>query len=147
MSLGKLDTLVEVERDTAEVIDIINGETYAFLSGSTPFNYQHDAKWTGSGTLMLTTTVGGTFGVEYAVDQDAKTIEEIWSHGKDENVFAVVLGEADELPNGNRFVSYGMGGLVQEVNPSGEIVWEMQGRQAVDRIASVRFFDDFYANQ
>ena len=57
VSLGKLDTVVEVDRDTAEVIDIINGDTYTFLSGTTPFNYQHDAKWTDSGTLLMTTTM------------------------------------------------------------------------------------------
>ena len=146
MSLGKLDTLVEVDRDTAEVVDIINTDTYVFAQGTTPFNYQHDAKWTDSGTLLMTTTMGGTFGVEYAIDRDAKTIEQVWSHGQDQNILAVVLGEVDELPNGNRFVSYGMGGLVQEVNPDGQVVWELQARQAVDRIASVRFFDDFYSN-
>jgi hypothetical protein len=146
ISLGNLDTLIEVDRATGELLDTINADTYTFTQGSAKFNYQHDAKWTDDNTLLMTTTAGGTFGVEYQVDQEAGTVDQIWSHGEGESVFAIVLGEVDDLPNGNRFVSFGMGGLVQEITETGEVVWELQARQAVDRFASVRFFDDFYAH-
>jgi hypothetical protein len=146
VSLGNTDTLIEIDRDTGELLDTINEHTYAFSADSVKFNYQHDAKWTDDDTLLMTTTMGGTFAVEYEVDRVARTVKQIWSHGEDKSVFAVVLGEVDVLPNGNRFVSFGMGGLIQEITATGEVVWELQARQAVDRIASVRFFDDFYAH-
>ncbi|MFH1468928.1 MAG: aryl-sulfate sulfotransferase [Pseudomonadota bacterium] len=130
VSVRNFDVLLEVDMQSGAVLREFGGEDgYRFAEGSRTFNYQHDATWTVDDTLLLITTdeeVRETTAVEYAVDDGAQTLTEIWSQGDGEGHYALVQGTARDLSNGNRLINYGSVGLVQEVTLDHEVVWEMK---------------------
>lgn len=113
-----------------EVIDIINGRgaadgNYTYTHGE-PFVGQHGVHWAANGDLLM--FVGGhnepLHAVRYALDREAQTIEEVWSFGEDADRPVAVLGEVQELPDGNLLISWGAWGILQIVSPAGEVLWE-----------------------
>jgi hypothetical protein len=129
LSIRNFDVILEIDATSGEVLREFGGEDgYAFTEGSRVFNYQHDVSWTADGTLLLISTdeeISETTAVEYAVDDDAQTIDEIWSHGDGEGHNVLVQGTARDLANGNRMINFGSVGLIREVTLDNEIVWEM----------------------
>lgn len=132
VSFRNLDMIAEIDADSGEVLREFGGATgYQLTEGSRSFNYQHDVSWTPADTLLMITTddkVNETTAVEYAIDDDERTLEEIWSHGDGEGIHVLVQGTARELDNGNRLINFGSSGLVREVTPEGDVVWEMSVR-------------------
>jgi len=147
VSLRNFDVLLEIDRESGTLLREFGGDAgYAFADGSRAFNYQHDANWTAAHTLLLISTdeeARETTALEYAVDDDARTLTEIWSHGDGEGHYALVQGSARELGNGNRLINYGSVGLVQEVTVKGEVAWELQAR-AGSAVGNALTLSDFY---
>jgi hypothetical protein len=146
LSLGNLDTVLEISASTGEVLREFGPGGYAVVDGA-PFVFQHDPHWTEDGTLLMSSSVGESdrlMAIEYAVDDETGTLEEIWSYGKDEDYSSVASGQAIRMANGNTLLNTGYNGLLVEVNPQGEPVWELAA--SVGGIfLSATFFDDFYA--
>ncbi len=147
MSFAHLDTVAEIERSTGEVLRSFGSVgDYGFAADSVPIRYQHSAQWTDSGTLIMTVHYddeSSTMAVEYQVDDQARTLTEIWSHGYGEGIVALAEGQVIRLPNGNTLVNFGYAGRLREVTPAGEVVWE-----AVTDVGSwfgnIMFVDSFY---
>jgi hypothetical protein len=92
------------------------------------WRWAHDATWTPDGTLLMFATSPRDYtrgALELEVDEEAGVLRKVWSHGFDE-VNGHALGQAVRLDNGNTLVNFGDGGVMREVTPDGEIVWEVQ---------------------
>ncbi|MFW9888920.1 MAG: aryl-sulfate sulfotransferase [Candidatus Thorarchaeota archaeon] len=71
--------------------------------------------------------------IEIQIDEDNMTAQETWSWAAPVEYYSSVMGDADRLPNGNRLGTYGaswgpdtpIGGRLVEINPAGELVWEL----------------------
>ena len=72
--------------------------------------------------------------VKIEIDPIAGIAKEIWEWNGPIGYYSPVFGDADVLPNGNYFGTFGtgshfpmenIGARLVEINPSGEIVWEM----------------------
>jgi hypothetical protein len=144
VSLGHLDLVLELDGQSGDILQTMGGEDAVYAEGSSVIDFPHSPKWTSEGHLLLTTTDGTTFAVEYAVDTESGELSEVWSHGRDEEVYSAALGEVQELPGGGRMISYGMGALVQELDASGRVIWELEGRAGMDRLTSIRILDDLW---
>lgn len=110
--------------------------------------YQHDAQWIkpgnpGAGNLLVFNNGGeetehayssvlelvlplredGTYEREGSAYAPA---EIVWKYVGDppESLFAVYVSSAQRLANGNTLIAYGTHGLLLEVDPQGEVVWE-----------------------
>ncbi len=146
LSLGNIDLVLEVDRATGDILRSFgpDGE-YTFAEGTEPFDFQHDVHWTDDGNLIMTTMLDGTriIAAEYSVDESTKTMTRIWSHGEDDTFYAIALGQASRLPNGNTLVSFGTAGTMREVTPEGDIVWEVQGDVGM-WFSKVILVDDLY---
>ena len=132
LSFRNIDTVAEVDRSTGTLLQHLGGEDsgYTFLPPGSAFTYPHSVQRLTSGHLLLTASgeIDGsmqTWASEYAVDESAGTLEEIWTYGRGEGFFAYALGGARRLDNGNTLVNWGTVGLLREVTPRGEVVWEM----------------------
>jgi hypothetical protein len=66
----------------------------------------------------------GCYAVEFEVDDANQTMTEVWQFGRDEGLNVQALGQAIRLKNGNTFVNYGSTGILREVSPAGQVVWE-----------------------
>jgi hypothetical protein len=75
--------------------------------------------------------------VEYRLDADARTFEEVWSVPEPEGRHATFLGDARKLPGGNVLVAWSPYGLLQEITPDGDVVWEATTEHVVGRVQLV----------
>jgi len=144
ISLGHLDLVLELDRESGDLIQSIGGEEALYSEGSSPIDFPHSPKWSEEGNLLLTTTDGTTIAVEYALDEESGELTEVWSHGREEAVYSAALGEVQELPGGGRVISFGMGALVQELDATGRVIWQLEGRMGMDRLTSIRLLDDLW---
>jgi len=76
--------------------------------------------------------------VEYAIDEEARTVEEVWSYDDPNGVFWSYLGDARRLPGGNVLIAWSASGTISEVNRKGEVVWEAQTEHDLGRLEFVR---------
>jgi hypothetical protein len=66
--------------------------------------------------------------IEVIVNEETMTMNETWSWVAPAEYFGDVWGDADRLPNGNRLGTFGVPthpAYITEVNPQGDIVWEL----------------------
>ncbi|MBN1335392.1 MAG: hypothetical protein JXB39_05480 [Deltaproteobacteria bacterium] len=125
------DFVLEVDRATGEVV-----RQFGHLAGSWSFDpedaafwWQHGVSYTPEGTLLLSThSAEGNDELavrEYALDDPARVLRQVWSFGVGLGVEARTNGEATRLPGGNTLHNYGSGGILKEVTPEGEVVWQV----------------------
>lgn len=137
ISLRNPAVLLEVDRQTGAVLAEYGGEgdDWGFSEGSEPFFFQHDARWTPGGNLLMMSTSMRDDGqmsqksiaIEYALDHATHQLTEVWRYGDDEGLHAQSHGGATRLPNGNTLVNWGEPtGVVREVTQTGTIVWQVQ---------------------
>ena len=103
--------------------------------------------YTQAGTLLLTSTASmedGTFVREYTVDDESRTLHQVWSHG--DGTGAWMMGEAHRLPNGNTLISYGSTPIVREVTADGDVAWQLDWTGTIDGgLARTFLVEDLYA--
>jgi hypothetical protein len=80
---------------------------------------------------------------EYAIDDVAKTLRQVWSWKDGRGTRTLYAGEAHRLPNGNTLVNYGTTPLIREVTSEGDIVWEI-GWSEQSFVGRSVFLDDLY---
>ena len=65
-----------------------------------------------------------TRAVEYAIDPIAMTATQVWEFRHNPPIFTPFVGSVQRLVNGNTVIGFGGVGIVTEVDPAGNIVWE-----------------------
>lgn len=155
-SARALSQVYKIDRVTGDVIWSLGGIEGDFVFVSDPYNGfcgQHNATRLDNGHILLFDNgceclpeVAGSRhahsrAVEYAVDEVAMTAELVWSYEREE-ILAQTQGSAQRLSNGNTIIGWGSnssGVLATEVNPAGEVVYELTGRTRDNsRLASYR---------
>jgi hypothetical protein len=64
--------------------------------------------------------------VEYRLDEQGRRAELVWSYDDPRGWVTGFLGDAKRLPGGNTLVVWSSTGLLTEVDPTGEVVWELK---------------------
>ena len=148
-SYWNLDTVVEFDRETRETQRHIGQlqDAYAFDPPESEFNWQHNPSRPGPDRLLLTSTWhddAETIVWEYEIDASSETLRAVWSYGQGEGVMAEQVGEARRLDNGNTLMNFGTSARVQEIDVSGELLWDVQfnGGSVLGEMLAV---DDLYA--
>lgn len=124
-----LDAIFKVDRASGQIEWQLGGRDGEFtLTGGEWFDHGHMSEVWEDGFLVFDngnhrdlTRVS-----EYAYDETAKTVELVWSIDHPDGQMLEILGDAKRLPNGNRLVVWAADALVQEITPSGDVVWELQ---------------------
>lgn len=146
LSLGHADVLMEFERAGGALVEMYGEAGVPVAEGDYAFDYQHDPGWTEAGTLLMFATdqeTDASGAVEYEL-RDGE-LHEIWSHDLDDgDLNPLALGQARRLENGNTLISYGAEGVIREVTPAGEVVWEAVIQQGFG-FGQIRLLDDWYA--
>lgn len=62
--------------------------------------------------------------VEYALDIPNRMATMVWEYRHSPSIFAQFVGSAQRLSSGNTLVGWGFVGVVTEVDPTGNVVWE-----------------------
>jgi len=104
------------------------------------FLYQHDINDLGGGRLLLFdnsvssgSQPGYSRAVEYEVDTVDMTATRVWHYSHPDETYAPAQGSVQRIENGNTLIGWGnanagqgAGTLVTEINPQGDIVWEIE---------------------
>jgi len=148
-SMFDTSTIVEIDLDSGEMLrqfGQVEG-SYVFDPDDSVFDLQHYPNWTPDGTLLLSTHAQGNrrtqFIREYSVNDKTQTLDQIWSYQEPAGYYADYAGGALRIDNGNTMISVGTDGAVLEVDPKGEIVWELDWHGHL--IGNVTALDDLYA--
>jgi len=127
---------------TVYMIDYPSGEilwsfgemgTFGSKKPSAPplFGFVHEADLMENGNILLYSNASNIFNqqsqaMEFSIDPELGTEELVWSWG--EGSIDYWGGDVDRLPNGNTLITSVVTGKLTEVNPAGEIVWQMELR-------------------
>lgn len=120
---------------------------WTFDPPESAFHYPHAASFTDAGTLLLSSHVSPSNfeGVvrEYALDDGAGVLRQVWTHGAGSGIAAEQGGEARRLPSGNTLHNLGTTPRVREITPGGDVVWDLawEGERLLGRTVWV---DDLY---
>jgi Arylsulfotransferase (ASST) len=98
--------------------------------GSLVFGSQHDARVLGDGTLTVhdnrTLSPFGPRALRYRIDEAARTATPIESISDPQVGVSICCGGARRLPGGNWAVSWGFHPIVEELTPSGKVVFRLR---------------------
>ena len=142
------DTVVEVDHATGASLwwaGRVEGG-YAFDPTDSQYAWQHGVSYTEEGHLLVSTHppdgIRSTMVREYEVDHEAKTLRQVWCY--DAGIYASTNGDAWRLPNGNTLHLLGSAGEINEVTPTGEVVWHVTW-SGTHLLGRGEFVDDLYA--
>lgn len=129
-SLYTLNTIFELDADGTPLrwFGALAG-SWGFADPDTQFWWQHGAQYLSDGHLLLSArrdpTAEETVAREYALDEAHEQLDQVWSFGEGQGVYARILGEVRRLPNGDTLHNYGSANRIREVTADGEVVWEI----------------------
>ena len=131
VSLRNFDAIVKLDGESGEILWQFGGEDSDFELTSGEFtSSQHQFELTENGLLVFDNSYrfGDTSrAVEYALDEDTMTAEEIWSYVPSPGLYCFGLGDVHRLEDGNTVVTWSTSGQMDMITPEGDVVWRMNG--------------------
>lgn len=141
VSMRHMSQVIKVNRTTGEVMWKLGGKSNQFTfigdhpeQAPTFFSYQHDARRLPNGNISLFDngtqhTPQYSRGVEYRLDERAKTATMIWEYRHVPDYYVSIQGGLQTLPNGNRVLGWGSAANdgapgITEVDSTGRVVFE-----------------------
>ncbi len=130
-----LDALSKIDRWTGERLWALGGAHNEFTATSSDlwFDHGHMSHWTPTGFTMFSNELhhGGSRLMHYAVDQDARTLDHVWSYPHPTGHQSPVLGDVDPTPDGAYLAAWGDLSRLQRITAAGEISWQAEATPAV----------------
>lgn len=136
--------VIKVDAQTGQMIWRFGGNQNQFQILNDPlggFCGQHSAEILPNGNLLLFDnglrhTPQQSRAVEYRLDVAARTATMVWEFRYPRTtLYTPFTGSVQRLANGNTVVGFAFGGVVAEVDPSGNMIWDaalvVDGNQAV----------------
>ena len=147
ISARDLDEITKVDPNTGNILWRLGGKNnqFTFINDNIGFSRQHDVRRFSNGDLSLFDN--GTFespqissAVEYKLDEINKTatlVRRIYHDG----IFTDTEGSVEELPNGNRFISWGhnWNPAVDEISANDSITFALSYLEYVDTYRSFKY--------
>lgn len=128
VSLHNLGSIIRVDRATGTCDWGIGGSTGTIeITSGTPFMGQHQFDIVDD-NIVIFDNMGAGFEsrvVEYAIDDAAGTAEEVWEYMADSGRFVLILGDAHRFDDGDTLVTWSLDGVIERVNPAGDVTWDV----------------------
>lgn len=143
------DSLTKIDRQTGTVVWNMGGAFNDFieLEPGSLFAHAHMSHFWGDGMLVFDNAdhkgdeVSGV--VEYRVDQQAMTVEAVWTYRDPLGRHMTRLGDARRLDNGNTLVVWTDFGALEEVNPDREPLWRAEAGAEI-KVGRTLWIEDLY---
>ncbi len=123
--------ITKINRQTGDIIWRLGGKNNQFTfvneTNDPPFYYRNNQ------------TPVYSRGLEYQLDEVAKTATHVWDYPNTPDTFSGAMGNVQTLPNGNRMIGWGSAGLTTEVKPDGSKAFELAFTSPVVSYRSFRF--------
>lgn len=143
LSLGNAGTVMTIDRATGEPLRTVGAYGLPVADGSPALEHQHDPTWLSDDRLLVFDShfddfVSGAY--EYALVDDQ--LELVWSHQSRDELFALILGQAQRDGSGGTWVNYGSAGVIEQLDASGALAWRVELGSA-HGFGQVRWLPDF----
>lgn len=130
IGMRSLSSIWKVQRSTGEPVWQLGGSTSDFTLGDPDdaFVKQHQFERLEDAIVVFdnqSSAVGESRAIELRLDEDAGAADLTWEYTADPALFCYVLGDVDRLDNGNTLVTFTTAGQIDEVSPSGELIWRL----------------------
>ena len=134
VSSRNLDEITKIDHNTGNIIWRLGGKNnqFTFINDDRGFSRQHDIRRLSNGDITIFDngvyhSPAYTSMVEYSLDEQNKTATLINRYSHNNNIFSRTRGDIQELPNGNKLISWGevLNPAVTEIGPDNSIAYEM----------------------
>lgn len=148
LSLGGLDTLLEMERATGQITRSFGTSgaltgMYGLAEGATPFHLQHDAFLDEAGDLhFFAASMSENGGLSFTVDDQASLLRQSAAVGFDLGYESFALGQYLPLETGGALLNFATSGVVVEVDAAGAVAWQLE-TELGHVLGNVHPFTDF----
>ncbi len=143
ISLNGPEDLIEVDDQTGAILDLVSLDDADYTPASSFITDPHGPDWTLDGDVLI---FGGSDSESWCSAYDVSVqgqLTETWTHGRGEGLFGMALGEARQLMDGNILCNFGTAGVVRELAPNGDVVWEYVAPQGIS-LGQTRWLPDPY---
>ena len=134
VSARNLDEITKIDHNTGDIIWRLGGKNnqFTFINDDRGFSRQHDIRRLSNGDITIFDN--GVYHspayssmVEYSLDEQNKTATLVNRYSHNNNIFSRTRGDIEELPNGNKLISWGeiIKPAVTEIKPNNSIAYEM----------------------
>jgi hypothetical protein len=144
-----LDAVFKIDRSSGQLLWQLGGEesTLELVGEGRPFTHAHMSHRWGDHLLVFDNGYhqypSRSRVVEYLVDEESGSYEQIWEYSDPSDRFVQLLGDARRLPGGNTLVSWSTAGLITEISPEGDLVWQAEAELGYST-GRVSWFQDLY---
>ena len=131
ISICAFSTIFHIDRETGSTLWRLGGDESDFRGAAAdlePFVHQHQFQLTQDGILVFDNQALASQEsrvVEYALEEDTGTLSLLWRYVPDPSFYTHGLGDVHRLPSGNTRIVWSAQGQIDEVTPTGELVWQM----------------------
>lgn len=147
ISARNLDEITKVDPNTGNIIWRLGGKNnqFTFINDNIGFSRQHDIRRFSNGDISLfdngvfhSTQVSSA--VEYKLDEINKTATLVYRIYHD-NIFTDTEGSVQELPDGNRVISWGhsYNPVVSEVTQQGSTILDLSYQYFIDNYRAFKY--------
>lgn len=146
VSARNTQAVYKIARDTGEVVWRLGGNNSDFTMGpGAPFVMQHDARPLPGGTLSIfdngvpQPSGAGSRAIVLRLDEAAHTSEVVREHTSPNALLAANQGNAQFLPSGHAFVSWGNQAWITEFSRAGNVLFNAAYGPGLDTYRAFRF--------
>jgi len=130
VSLKELGSLVKIDRSTGETLWGMNGVLDEFtLQNGYPTDYHHQFDVLDGSIVFFDNGHSSrqySRLVEFAYDEEAWTQTQTWEYRAEPDIFVATKGDVDRFDDGNTRVVWSTSGMIQDVTPDGEILFQVE---------------------
>ena len=148
ISARNLDEITKVNHNTGDIIWRWGGKNnqFTFINDTLGFSGQHDIRLLSNGNVSLFDN--GVFrspqvssAVEYKLDEIYKTAALVRRTTYNHNIFTTTEGSYQEIPNGNRLISWGhnWNPFITEIKPDNSIAIDMSYSYFIDTYRAFKY--------
>ncbi len=125
-----LHGLVRIDRPSGEILWGLSGEVndFDFTEGSDETQRQHQFQLVNGGILVFDngwSERGYSRAVEFALDTDAMTAEQVWEHRHEDDIHCEIKGDVTRFEDGATQIVWSTAGEIQDIDPHGSVRWQL----------------------
>jgi len=127
-----ISTIFKIDRATGDVLWMLGGprSDFEFVDGGTEFSaLQHQFEVLDDGIFIFDNREESDFAsraVEYALNEETGIATQRWEHISDPPLYCYGMGDVDRLDSGDSLITWSTAGVIDEVAPDGEVLWQIQ---------------------
>lgn len=131
VNFRNFSSLLKIDRQSGEVLWTLGGyhDDYTWAEGTERPDGQHGFEFVTPGELLLFNNgpedARASHAMAYEIDQEARTIREVWSYHHDPELYVYALGDVERRQDGGTRVTWSTAGTIDQLDNEGQLEWSL----------------------